>query len=233
MQILEYSSMGLRSARINLVSRHSEIVITLFPMVHVGEADFYRRVYDDAFSHDVVLVEGIRSPITTRVTRVYRWMVGSKRLRLSLQPPVPAADTVNARIIHADLTGEEFRVVWEKVPQWLRLLVYLVAPAMGLWMRAFGTRESIAKRMAQDDQPSRDELLNLSPESGALEGAILGARDVRLIEHLERILDDPSGQIQRLAVVYGAGHVRAVLRAVTTGRGYFAEHGAWLTVFSL
>lgn len=234
MQILEYSEWGVRSARINLTSPGSAISVTLFPMVHVGEAEFYREVYDDAFVHDVALVEGVRSPITKRVTRSYRWFIGSKRLPgLILQPRSPEAGTVPARIIHADLSGEAFALVWAKVPLWLRGLFYVGAPLMGLWMRAFATRETIGKRLTMDDQPSQAELLSWNPEVAGLEAAILDARDAFLIERLEEVLDTPNRSARRVAVVYGARHVRAVLHALTGRRGFIAHHARWLTVFGL
>ncbi len=231
MQILEWSFMGLRAARINLVSSQSEIVITLFPMVHVADAAFFRDVYGDAFSHDVALIEGVRSPITLRITRVYRWIVGSRRLGLVLQPAWPVPGSVRARIVRADLSAEEFRLVWARVPVWLQWTLYLAAPAMGLWLRAFATRERIARRLSTDDQPSQKRLLSWTPESEALEAAMLDARDRRLIESLEAVLDDPDSAGRRVAIVWGAGHVPAVLRAVTGRRGYFAEHSTWMTVF--
>ena len=86
MQILESSVLGLRAARLTFASKVSGKTVTLFPMVHIGVPEFYRQVYEDALTHDAVLVEGLRSPITTRITRSYRWIVGAKRLGLIVQP---------------------------------------------------------------------------------------------------------------------------------------------------
>ncbi len=233
MQILEYSPFGLRSVRIVLESRESDITVTLFPMVHLGEAAFFASVYEDAFAHDVVLVEGVRSPITQRITRVYRWCASSSRLALSLQPPYPLDSTVRARVIHADLTGEEFAAAWGRLLLWMRLALYVGSPAMALWLRIFGTRQMIAKHLAMDDALSQDELVNWSPETGVLDEAMLNARDTRLIERLEDVLDSADPAVQRVAIVYGAGHVRAVLRALTGRRRFFAKGSEWLTVFSL
>jgi hypothetical protein len=72
MQFVESSIWGVRSARLSFQSRSSAVTVTLFPMVHIGEAGFYEAVYADALGHDIVLLEGVRSPITTRVTRSYR-----------------------------------------------------------------------------------------------------------------------------------------------------------------
>ena len=199
-------------------------------MVHAGEPAFFRAVYEDAFAHDVVLIEGVRSPITQRMTRSYRWIEGSKTLDLGIQPPYPAQAACRARIIHPDLSAEEFAEVWRKVPWWERALISVVAPAVGLWLRWFGSRLLLARRLSLDDLPRRDEILKLSPETAALDRAILHARDARLVERLGAQIDDPGSGLRRLAIVYGACHMRAVLRALTN-RGYHVERGEWLTVF--
>src|SRR5687768_3511227 len=111
MQILESSMLGLRTARMVFRSRESGACVTLFPMVHVGEEAFYRQVYEDAFGQDVVLVEGVRSPVTRNATRSYRW-IDFDRLGLVLQPRTPAQEDVRARIVHADLTADEFHREW-------------------------------------------------------------------------------------------------------------------------
>jgi len=233
MQILEHSIFGLRSARINLVSPQSDTVITLFPMVHVGEPDFYRRVYEDACGHDVVLIEGVKSPITTRVTSSYRWMLGSKRLNLSLQPRFPRTPAAGLRIVHADLTASEFRAAWVRGPLWMRWLVYVAAPVVGLRRKLSATRRMLSERIAMDDQPSQKDLVNWSPEAAALSGAILDARDVRLIQRLEEELDHPGGATRRIAIVYGAMHMRAVLRSLTAReRRYYAIASEWMTVWA-
>ena len=201
-------------------------------MVHVGEAAYFRKVYGDAFSHDVVLMEGVNSPITRRLTRSYRWIGASKSLGLVLQPRAPERGTVHAKIVHSDLSPEEFREAWTKVPRRIRWFIALLSPVIGLRLR-FGSREAIARRLTLDDQPTQEEALSWSPEAAALNGAILDARDIRLLEHLEGILDQPATQVRSVAVVYGAEHVRALLHALTGRRGYFAEKTEWLTVFGV
>ncbi len=43
----------------SIASSDHPMTVTLFPMVHIGEPEFYQQVYADAFAHDVVLYEGI------------------------------------------------------------------------------------------------------------------------------------------------------------------------------
>jgi hypothetical protein len=234
MQLIESSMMGVRSARLVFANRATPARLTLFPMVHVGEAEFYKLTYDDALSHDVVLFEGVRSPITMRITRSYRWLVGSKAMAgLIVQPRLPIEPGATARIVHADLSPDEFAEEWRKVPLWLKALLYVGAPIMGLHYRWLGTRTTLAKGLSFEDQPSMAELLRISPETGALTEAILDARDRRLLEKLREELDRAGRQALRLAIVYGAGHMRAVVRELTGKLGYFVEDAEWRTIFTL
>lgn len=223
--------MGVRAARWRLRRHGSPVEVTLFPMIHVGEPAFYREVFDDAFTHDVALTEGVNSPIVRRLTTSYRWMLKSPRLDLALQPRTPP-DTA-ARIVHADLTEEELAEAWRKVPLWMRLLMGVISPYIGLQRRWFGTRASLAKGMGMDDAPSLEELLGFSPAAEGLNEVIVQIRDRRLIERLGEVLDAAGETPSRISVVYGAGHMRAVLRFLIKTRGFQIEDGRWNTVFSL
>ena len=233
MQFIEPSMLGVRSARLSFATSTSSTRVTLFPMVHVGEADFYEVTYADALAHEVVFIEGVRSPITTRVTRSYRWLVGSRSMAgLIVQPRFPAGQGP-ARVIHADLTGEEFAREWSAVPLWMRAAIYVLAPLIGLHRRWFSSRSKLADSMRCEDQPTIAELLAMTPESGALTQAILHSRDERLLTRLRTELDSDMHGPRTIAVVYGAAHMRAVVRELTTKRGFFVAGAAWRTVLSL
>lgn len=221
--------LGLRTARMVFRSRHSPVSLTLYPMVHVGDARFYKEAYDDAFSHDVVLVEGIRSPVGRRLTRSYRW-INFEKLDLVRQPKTPPQATVTARIVNADLTPDEFHREWRKVSWVLRAAFAIGAPIYGLYRRLFASRQSLARNMCLEDRKSADEVLSWSPTFEPFHHSILQARDKRLLERLGSELDDASEK--RVAIVYGARHMRAVLRELTK-RGFQSSEATWRTVFSL
>jgi hypothetical protein len=230
-QIIESSCLGVRAARFRLCSPASPVSVTLFPMLHIGEPAFYKAVYADAFSHDVVLAEGVNSPVGWHLTRSYRW-ISQSRLGLIVQPPYPAPEAVRAKIIRADLTPAEFEVQWGKIPLRLRLLCFFLAPIVGLRLRWFGTRESIAAHAEFEDLQSRRELLFWNPDAALFLHSIGGARDARIIEHLANELDRPVSEPRRLAAVYGAFHIRAVL-AELRRRGFHVVEARWETVFAL
>jgi hypothetical protein len=230
MQFIESTNFGVRSARLSFTSRTTSTRITLFPMVHVGEPAFYEATYRDAFAHDVVLVEGVNSPVVRRVTRSYRWQVGSRAMAGLVVQPLARGEVISGRVVHADLSAGEFAQEWRRVPLWTRAMIYVLAPMVGL-CRRYSSRAAIAKNLACDDEPGVGELLAIDPETGGLTQALLSSRDDRLVERLDSELAD--AKPRSLAIVYGALHMRAVVRAITTRYDYFASGAEWRLVFGL
>ena len=206
--------------------------IDLFPMVHVGEPSFYDLVYHEAGGADVVLVEGVKSPIVRRMTRSYRWISASKRINLVIQPPLKSSST-SAEIIRADLSEAGFEAAWRKVPIWLRALICFLAPLIGLRRRWSGSRASLAKGMSLDDALSRDEQIAWSPEGAFLEQAILHARDDELIRQIDDLLARDPSAWRTAAIVYGAHHMRRVLRELLGRRHFSLLSSNWMVVFEL
>ncbi len=231
MQILESSIFGLRSARLVFRSVNSNVSATLFPMVHIGEPEFYQRVYTDAFSHDVVLVEGVRSPISRYITRSYRWSASGK-LGLSVQPSYPKTEVNTSKTLLADISNEQFYVEWKKIPFWQRGLLRLLSPLMGIHHRLFYTRESLAKNMAMEDMPSSDDVISYNPDFAALNNCVLYARDEILTATLRDEIRSAGLKSTRIAIVYGAAHMRAVITELSRN-GLSCQSSDWLTIFPL
>ncbi len=200
-------------------------------MVHVGDARFYREAFQDAFSHDVALVEGVRSPVGRNLTRSYRW-IDLERLGLVLQPKTPPRADVAARIVHADLSTEEFEQAWRGVSMRYRAMLFCLAPLVGIHRRLFASRETIADRLALEDLESREETLSWDPALAGIFEAVMDARDKRLTECLKAELTDASDTGKRIAIIYGALHMRAVLRELTR-RGYTCVDAQWREAFAI
>lgn len=211
-------------------SRTSPVTFTLYPMVHVGEEKFYKATYDEAFNHDVALVEGVRSPVSRHLTRSYRW-IDLAKLGLALQPRAPSPDSVAARVVLADLSTDEFHEQWRKVPLSVRAGLFVLAPLVGLRRKWFASRESLARMMSLDDHRSAREILSWEPKFEALHHSLLHARDKRLVECMAAEIDQATGTEKRIAVVYGALHMRAVLKELTR-RGFYTTEASWRTIFS-
>lgn len=226
MQFLESSIVGLRTARHALAEPGRGTRISLYPMVHVGEPAFYQRVHAEALSHDVVLCEGVGGQTARRLTRAYRWAnVG--RLGLTVQPPLTAAS--GARVIHADLETDEFERLWADAPFHTRLAFTLGSSGYGLWMSVAGSRARLAERLTTEDLASRDEVYaRADPVTSPALDVLLSARDARLCARLDEVLAEGD---QSIAVLYGAGHMGALMRHLIARRGFRVTSSDWLTVF--
>lgn len=230
MQIVERSVLGVRAVRQTMQSPDKEVSVTLFPMIHIGQESFYRQVHADALQHDVVLVEGVRSPITRLITSSYRW-IDKDKLALVVQPKLSEPVDGGARVVHADLSTEEFHREWSKLPLWLKLAVGIFAPLVGIHRRLFASRESLAKKMEREDLLSSDEILDFDPSFAALRRTIIEVRDQRLIDKLGEELDRTDDAPRKIAIIYGAGHMRAVL-AELKRRNFRTAGATWQMVMA-
>ena len=223
--------LGLRAAQLHFRHPESRVTVSLFPMVHVGDVQFYHDVHAAAFDHDVILVEGVKSPVARRLTRAYRWL-DLERLGLVVQPNLARSDNGGARVVLADLPTREFHDEWSKVPLRLRLTVSIGAPIYGLLQRYLATRHSLAERMCLEDRRSPEEILSWTPYLQRFWACVRDARDARLIGCLAAELEAGGLGNKRIAVVYGAAHMRAVAAALAS-RGFICSDSLWREVIPL
>lgn len=228
MQFLEASVLALRSAR-HRWTGPSGGTVTLYPMAHVAEAEFYRQVHAGVSAADFVLHEGVDSPVARRLTASYRW-IDTRRLGLVVQPRAMFRD-LGERAILADLAPAEFEALWRELSWHYRVAVATAAPAIGLWRRFTAARPDIARGMCQNDLPSRNEVMAWSSGTAPFLNALLTARDARLCRVLKHLLAG-DGRGADIAVVYGAAHMPALVRLLSDADHALVE-SRWLTVIGL
>ena len=230
MQFLERSILGLRSAKHVLKSHEHAAEVTLFPMVHVGEASFYDDVTADLLQMDIVLLEGIRSPTTRALTRVYRWLP-LRRLGLVVQPQIgPTLEKAGIKVVRADMKPEDFEAAWAGVPRSLKVWVPIAVTLVALWLRLTGTRAKLAKRMNTTDLPSRERVLSAGGVLDPMDALIRDQRDTILIAALRAALEANAQRPVRIGIVYGAAHMPAVVRALPD---FAPTESFWMTVFPM
>ena len=86
--------------------------------------------------------------------------------------------------------------------------------------------------MSLEDRLSSDEILSWDPSYAAFFHAIGGARDQRLVALLGQELEADQNREKRIAVVYGAMHMRAI-RAELSRRGFICVESDWHTIIAL
>ena len=231
MQIIESTDFGVRSAIIYLEAGKGAPRFTLFPMVHVAEAAFYEEIARRLEACDVVLCEGVKSPTASLLTASYRYFANQTRLGLVSQRSMKL-DHIKDRLIHADVSGEAFEKQWSKLSVLYRMVLPLAAPAIGLYIRYFGTRKFIARHLSMNLRKSREDILK-SGDSEKVDDILLNWRDQRLLEVIERERLKQENVDLSIGILFGAAHMRSVIRYLMDSAGYRVIRAEWVRVFGL
>jgi len=232
MQIVEVSSFGVRSAVITLRRKGSPLHFVLYPMLHMASEGFYGEIRRRLKTADIIVVEGVwkgnsrKGAVLMRaLTFSYRVLKFNRRANLVEQDidyseyPVP--------IVHPDVSADEFAQGWGKLSLTNRLLMWAVLPVVVIGRLFGGSRWIWDRAMEETDLPDVETLPDEFDE------VFLGERDRRLLEALYEVHQKNSEENLEVAVVYGAGHVTAIVRGLLERCGYRPRSADWVTVVSL
>jgi hypothetical protein len=200
-------------------------------MIHIADKAFYEDIAQRLDDCDLVLCEGVKSPTASLPTLSYRFCEKSPRLGLVSQKTMKL-DHLEGRLIHADVSAKQFESRWSKLATWLRVILPLVVPLYGLYLRYFGTRADIARGLGMGLRKSRRDIL-ADEEYEKVMDVILDWRDRRLLDVIDKTLLENANTGISIAVLYGASHMRAVIHHLTGNLGYRITKAEWVTVFTL
>ncbi|MFD9499264.1 hypothetical protein [Streptomyces sp. NPDC060035] len=132
------------------------------------------------------------------------------------------------QVIHPDVTAAEAIEDLKALPRGMYVLFMVMAPVMGLVFALRGPRAFLDEDLVVEDLPStlRAEMMADNP----LEHALTDRRDRRLLDALGEIHAERGDEPIRVAVVYGAGHVPAIVSGLRDRYGYRPREAEWLTV---
>jgi hypothetical protein len=228
MDIIHVSDLGVRSVVLELRRKGTPCRFTIYPMIHLGEASFYREVSARLAAHDLIVAEGIigPSPTTSYITQVYR----SRKLqsRLGLQVQTGDLYDVGVPLVTPDMSGPELERRWRAIGLPERAMWYVMTPAARLYFEMFASRELLASYLQLDC----DTLAIEEPSGFELDEIITDQRDALLCEAVTRIHTERCEEDINVAVVYGAAHVAPLVKHLRR-HGYVTRGGEWLQVFSL
>jgi hypothetical protein len=223
MQYIESSVIGVRSAVITLKRRATPLRFVLIPMVHVAEPDFYREVAALAGECALIVAEGIPAryaPMQTLMSSI-RW------------------DHLVDQLTSLDLEGLGVPVQWEwvvddRVKSGREQAMAKVADsAAAVVMRALGRYGSPlgGPSLEQaDEHDDRWERLLTAGRLGRAFEADTQQRDSQLVRALGVIHAQRLNEPVKVAVVFGAAHIPAVVDYLTETFRYYVGNARWLTV---
>jgi len=133
-------------------------------------------------------------------------------------------------VIYPDISARQFARRWRSLPVLPRLAVWCVIPLAAVLFRIGGTRRVLARHLGTTDLPTIADhaLREKLPKFADL---VLDQRDARLLDALAAIHEQRGAEPIKVAVVYGAGHMPAVVQGLWARYGYRPRAAEWLTVF--
>jgi hypothetical protein len=228
-QIIEVTGYAVRSAVITMRRTGTPLEFVIFPMVHVASPAFYSQVRLRLRQCDLIVLEGIRgkSAGVGALTLAYRFTPRRRRNGLVEQRDDNLLPD-GVPVINPDVTAAEAIADLKAVSWWTYPLLLCLAPLMGLVFMLRGPRAFLDDGMEVEDLPStlRAELEGDDP----VEHAMLDRRDRELVDALSEIHKERCREPIRVAVVYGAGHVPAVVSGLMDRHGYRPRAAEWLIV---
>ncbi|MER7976009.1 hypothetical protein [Streptomyces sp. NPDC095817] len=229
MQIIEVTGYAVRSAVITMRRTGTPLEFVIFPMLHVASPTFYSQIRVRLRECDLVVVEGIRgrSVGVSALTLAYRFAPRRRRNGLQEQRDARLLPE-DVPVINPDVTAAEAIADLKELSRWTYALLMVAAPVMGLVFALRGPRAFLDEDLAVEDLPPtlRAELMADDP----LEHALTDRRDRRLLDALGEIHAERGDEPLRVAVVYGAGHVPAIVHGLRDRHGYRPREADWLTV---
>ncbi|MFD0785198.1 hypothetical protein ACFQZ8_14930 [Micromonospora azadirachtae] len=231
MQIIEHSIIGTRAAVVRLRRPGSQLQFVLFPMLHVASPQFYAAVTERLRQCDVLVVEGVsgRSVLGWALTLTYRVMPANKRSGLVVDS-IPYR-SLGIEVINPDVTTVEFARDWRTMPLRHRLLMWCAIPFVVVAQFFGGRKALLSPNVEVNDLPGpHDEAYADDEFTEQIERTLGGTRDERLLAALSELIRTRAAEPIDVAIVYGAGHVPAILRGLSDRHGYRPRTGEWLTV---
>lgn len=233
MQFIEKNAFNLRAAVYSLKNDTSALEFVIFPMVHVGSREYYSEVSRRLSSCDLILVEGVKSKKIAVLTLSYRIVRKIRRMDLVTQHEGMRLDEFQNEILNADLEENAFDEKWSALPFTLRAQLFMFVPLCVLYLFFFGTRETLAENLALEDLPSSEEVLMEDESLSRFDTLIVDERDRKLIDQIAKVNTERSQASQRIAIVYGALHMRRVMAFLMQNLNYRVVKAEWVKVFDL
>ncbi|HEY6565181.1 MAG TPA: hypothetical protein VIY86_11825 [Pirellulaceae bacterium] len=222
--------------------------VDLIGAIHVADAPYYeelnRRFRNyDAVLYELVAPEGTRIPkgssTTSSVSALQRVM---KRM-LGLHFQLEEIDYTRRNLIHADLSPEEFaESMRERGETWLGLFLRIMTQSMARdSQKVFDTseKELFAALFAKDRELRLKRLMAeqfadlesvLAMYEGANGSTLLSERNRRAVKVLGEQIE--RGQ-RRLAIFYGAAHMRDMAARISEDYGLVPVRVEWLPAWDL
>lgn len=232
----------------------SDLIVDLVAAVHVGEREYFEALNEAFAEYDAVLYELVAPAEAAKPTPGERsahpiaMLQGGMQNMLELEHQLDGVDYERENFVHADMSPEDFEQSMRDrnenmFSMFFRMLGHSIAQQSLAAQRNPGSRQSDAGMLLALMKPDRamsmrqlmaEQFENMDGMVGGLDGptgsTLISERNKVAIEVLEREI--AAGK-KRLAIFYGAGHMRDMERRLCDELGLQLDSERWLVAWKL
>lgn len=224
MQFIESSIVGLRSSVITLAHRTTPLKFILFPMVHVGEQQFYDDVAARARLCQFLVAEGVPAGLAP----AQKWVAEQRWGHVVDQVAALRLESLGVPVRWEEDPDYRPKSVRERLVS--QVTDVAAAAAIGLVRKFIDPTTIPSVEQAEVYDESAENLYSSSWFDRMLEYNLGTVRDAKLIQALDDVHRDRAAEPVTGGVVFGALHMPAVADHLCGQLGYVAIHAEWLTV---
>lgn len=230
MNFYESTYFGLRVTLYDLSSPHfANIKIRLVPMVHIGEEGYYKKVELSLMKSDAILYEGLK--MKNFNLRINNRKLLAKRLGLVTQTKLNLTQFKN-KLIHADLDEQLSKTKWKELPIFDRLKSSIFIPIYVYFQDRTLTRRKFVKYFMKSNTDLDKVNGPMFDKKERLKSFYYKEREKIVFKEIDKLLNEKTGEIKLISIVYGAGHMKTIFRYLSIKYEYRAIKGEFLDVFS-
>jgi hypothetical protein len=222
-------------------------VVDLVSAVHIGEAEYYKKLNRRFTDYDSVLFELVTDSPEERLSANGKTdrsnpvsaIQGGMQDLLELEFQLDRIDYSPKNFVHADMSPDEFaRSMEEKKDSMLAVFLRMIGSGLSqggssgdtqLFTALFAPDRAYALRRAFAKQ-----FVNLRKLSRAIDGprgsTLLSHRNAKALEVLREEIDDGK---TKLAIFYGAAHMPDMARRLKSQFGLKPQSVEWITAWRL
>lgn len=222
MQFHEVSDFGLRVITLEYVKKDNpDQIVRLIPMVHIGEDSYYQQVKKYIQASDKIIFEGMQFK-TGELSLKNRRRLANK-LELELQPNF-TNENIDDKFIHADYDEYSGHTAWNNLTSLDKLIHNYVFPIWILFQDINLTRAKYVKYFMRSNADIEITYGPAFDKQERIKDFIHKNRNAIVFQKITELLEALGDNKFHIAIVYGAGHMNAIFRYLTTQHNYIYKY---------
>ena len=233
MEFVESTSFFLRTIMFDFIVKDPKIKLQfrLVPMFHIGSASYYQEVEYVLKECDEILYEGLE-------LKKLKWTFDSfkliaKKLNLVTQSQSLSLKSLDIPLIHSDLDKENGNIAWRKLN--IKEKLKLQFEDLILLFRCYSQLNR--KMFLKVFMSAYAEPVHIygpkEIDNDTQEYLIFAKREQVVFDIIEQKMKEEYMQEKKVAIIYGAGHMKSIARFLIDRYRFVPTNGRFLKVFNV